>query len=308
VLAASAAAVAVLAGAAVAVSLSRGAGHGPPVVASHPPVTSGWRLESSLGVEIEVPAGWSINDYGCAQTAAPSVVRGGGPVSLCFTPEPVTKEVAIIGQVLGADSAQRPGHAVTVNGRSATRADWRRPDGRYAGWVTIPGRKIAVDVRTNAAATTRRILDSVRLVDPDHLGCPTARPAPTGTGTPLAPANPSAVDVCYYGGTESDRLMASTRLTGTAAEHLTAALDAAGPGGNPDRPASDCTDRRPLLADAVLRVHGPGDAVRLLWVTFSSCTGRGVSDGTRTVQVTQSIVQQIMDPLHSGYHRYDLPA
>ncbi len=36
---------------------------------------AGWRIESSLGLEIEVPADWAVNDIRCNQTSAPSVVR-----------------------------------------------------------------------------------------------------------------------------------------------------------------------------------------------------------------------------------------
>ncbi len=32
-----------------------------------------WRLESSLGLELEVPATWAINDYECNMSQAPTV-------------------------------------------------------------------------------------------------------------------------------------------------------------------------------------------------------------------------------------------
>jgi hypothetical protein len=65
--------------------------------APQPAVVADWRLESSLGVQIAVPAHWAINDYGCGMSDKPTVVRGQGVQHLCLTPEKPTKEVAEIG-------------------------------------------------------------------------------------------------------------------------------------------------------------------------------------------------------------------
>ncbi|WP_344122493.1 hypothetical protein, partial [Planosporangium flavigriseum] len=132
-------------------------------------IQTGWRLESSLGAEIAVPATWAINDSGCGMTTRPSVVRAKGMATLCFTEEPPTKELAIIEE----SAAPEGGSATTINGAPATKGTKRLTDGRYAGWISVPSRHVVLDVRTRNAETTERILDSLQLVDTDHLGCQT---------------------------------------------------------------------------------------------------------------------------------------
>lgn len=141
--------------------------------------TADWRWESSLGAEIRVPAGWTVNNFGCLMTGEPSVVRGQHAQFACWTTEPVDKEIAVIGErpvgQPGGDGLA--GREVTVDGVRAVRAEGRLPDGRYAGTVTVSAREVAVTVRTRDEATTRRILDSLRLVATDHAGCAARRPA-----------------------------------------------------------------------------------------------------------------------------------
>jgi len=89
------------------------------------------------------------------------------------------------------------------------------------------------------------------------------------------------------------RLRASRTLTGDLAAHLAAGLNAAKPGGNPDPPASECTQERPVVPDAMLIVHG-GGITTAVWVTFGSCTGRGLDNGVRRSQLTMSLTFEIM--------------
>src|SRR6266545_946414 len=167
------------------------------------PAPPGWRLESSLGVELTVPAGWETNDFGCGMTAKPSVVRGRGAETQCLTPEPLSKELAVIEQPVGPPFLAVAGRPTSVDGVEASRADGRTGDGRYAGWILIESVHVRVEVRTRDAATTRTILGSVHLVDIDHVGCPTGRPrvarvADSGGG--FVTREPAAISICYYGG------------------------------------------------------------------------------------------------------------
>lgn len=57
---------------------------------------AGWRLESSLGVEIAVPEGWSLNDYGCPMSAQPTVEHWKSDMRDCGRAEPPDKDVAVI--------------------------------------------------------------------------------------------------------------------------------------------------------------------------------------------------------------------
>jgi hypothetical protein len=299
----------VLGGLMVVLSIQRSGPDGdqaqPPVAGPEGAPPAGWRLESSLGVEILVPKAWGTNDIGCGMTDKPTVVRGQGVVTGCFTPEPPTKEVAIIRR-LGAPLTGLAEKPVSLGDVPARRATGRREDGRYAGWVVVPSKDVAVQVRTRSEATTRAILDSVRLVQTDHVGCDVHRPAYArragGSDGPFVPPDPTSIGICYYSGheLESDLLKTSARLTGTDARRLAAALNTARPGGNPDRPAHQCVDAEPPVANAVLLIDVGTQRVASVWVTFSTCTGRGADNGLRRVQVTQSMITLLTDPLHTS--------
>ncbi|MEU4642249.1 hypothetical protein [Micromonospora sp. NPDC023814] len=338
---AGAAAVAVLVTAGVVPALTGDRPARPPAVdlaAEDRAATADWRWESSLGAEIRVPAHWTVNDSGCGMTDAPSVVRGVGPQPSCFTPEPAHKELAEIGERPGGgpltelparepsgrpSAGALPERAVEVSGVPAVRAEGRLPDGRYAGTVTVSARQVAVTVRTRDEATTRRILDSLRLVETDHAGCPTRRPfvasapppeqdrsgAPVPEvamlpgRTPFVPADPSSIAICAYGeerdGVHGDRLRTSARLTGSDAAALASALNRARPGGNPDLAGNDCRPD-PARYDALLLVRGP-DGETPVRVTYSGCSELGLDNGVRRAAVTMTLLAQMMRPLKTGY-------
>lgn len=266
------------------------------------PAAAGWRLESSLGAQIEVPAGWATNDYGCNQTDKPSVVRGQGAVRDCFTPEPSTKELAILGH--GAMPDFYPGaliavDQITVDGVPAVRRPaYRYDDGRYLGWVTVESRDVHVIVRTLDEATATHILGSFRLVDPDHLGCPAVLPEVQPQG-PAAPGRPDAISVCDYISADR-RLKASAELTGDEAAALASHLAAAPAGRSPDLPPDQCGDRTPAKPDVVLLLR-EGGSVHRIWVTFTRCTGRGLTDGTAHWHLPDTLIHEIMRPLQVGY-------
>jgi hypothetical protein len=237
-------------------------------------------------------------------TDRPSVVRAKGISTLCYTPEPKTKELAIIAESVSADSPTQP---TTIDGVEARRGERRLDDGRYTGWLEVPSRKVGVEVRTRDKDTTTLILDSVRLVDTDSHGCTTdpgkLQPAKPATGQSFVPQNPAAISVCYYG--DQSRLQTSAEVTGDAAHELAVALNGAPKGGNPDPPGEACDPANaPAGADAVLLIGGTTVQVR-----FGACAKRGASNGAETVQVSQGVVKMIMDPTHTGYgFNGDLPS
>ncbi|SCL65957.1 hypothetical protein GA0070606_4228 [Micromonospora citrea] len=288
--------------------------------------TADWRWESSLGAEIRVPAGWAVNDFGCGMTDGPSVVRGGGLAHTCLTPEAVHKELAIISDRVGRqpDDARLPGRSVTVSGVPALRAEGRLPDGRYAGTINVPRRDVAIAVRTRDAATTRRILDSLRLVQTDHVGCPTQRqpvvnaplpgwePPQSSTASdartpprePFVPEHPSAVSICAYGSgvggmPRPERIRASTRLAGADATALAVALNAAPAGSNPAGKA--CPRPEPADGYDVLLLLRSRDGERRVVASWNRCVGRGLDNGVRRAQLTEPLLAAIMRPLGVGY-------
>jgi hypothetical protein len=331
-----AAAVVVAAGAVpAAVALLDRGGSEPSIDAGSTPGTSsgpldppaeGWRWESSLGLQATVPDTWAVNNFGCGQTDASSVVRGGGATTLCFTPEPPTKELAIFGtygghvpeqQVL-ADAmiaADAPRQDGVVDGVPVVRIAGQLADGRYAGVVLVPDRGASLIVRTRSLETTEVILASLRLLDVDHVGCPVQRAEvspPTRSGDNFVDPSPVSIAVCHYGAMEgqadSGRLLASIELTGDDAISLATLMNRAPAGGNPDVPADQCL-AQPTEPDAVLYVHSGDGSVERVWVQWSDCLHRGLSNGAAEAQVSKTIVAAIMNPLHIGYgFSDDLPA
>lgn len=267
-------------------------------------------MESSLGVQIEVPAHWAVNDYGCNMSDKPTVVRGGGVVLSCLTPEKATKEVAEIGLIpqkgSGADPAF-PRRPVSLDGVSAERSEGRGADGRFFGWVSIPSQKVLVSVRTHDPAVTRRILDSVKVAAVDPNGCSAKRPAgrrPKATRpdaqSAMVPPNPTSISICYYG-TDGDALQASTRLSGEKAVALAAALNGAASGPNPDADPKTCLHPpAPPPADIVLLADDTSGPTTVFF-TFSGCVGRGLDNGAKRGQVKKSLIQLVMGPLQIGY-------
>ncbi|SBT47109.1 hypothetical protein [Micromonospora auratinigra] len=280
--------------------------------------TADWRWESALGAEIRVPDSWGVNDYGCLMTDKPSVVRaGGGSRFACLTPEAATKEVAFLST--RAEHHQLPvalpGRPVTVDGEPAVRTEGRLPDGRWAGSVAVDSRQVALTVRTLDRDTTRRILDSFRLVEIDHAGCATRRPtlgpvseterAPAARGS-FVSAAPTSIGICRYPQWEhtvpgEDRLLGGVRLTGVEATGLAAALNAARPGGNVTHRGVSCVRPDPGQYDALLLVTGPDGKVTRVRLRSSGCAEIGLDDGARRVQLTITLLNQIMRPLHDGY-------
>ncbi len=286
---------------------------GGPSAPSGRPTTAGWRLESSLGLEIEVPVDWVVNNIRCNQTSAPSVVRDTGFEPLCATRSRPTRRWPRSRTMTFEPSPALPTRTVTVDGVAVQRSAGRWADGRYAGKITVPGRGV-LDVRTPDQALTTRILDSLHLVDVDHLGCVNARPnglrpAPVAGLATMVPAQVREIDVCHYGETEvgppapiaaGSPLLTSGALTGADAQTLADALNAGVPGRNPD--SNSCLDQgEARLPDVVLLVHpvsGPTVVVHLL---SAKCWSRGFDNGSRLVQVSWSLLEQVFKPLHTGF-------
>lgn len=267
----------------------------------------GWRWESSLGIELAVPADWKLNDAGCHQSDAPSIVRGAGIVSFCFTPEPHTKQIVEIfsGSALreegtGPAKGLTP-HSDSIAGEPVQRAEGETTDGRKAGWLHVPRVNVTVIARVLEQQTLRRIFASVRVVDVDHNGCATKRarmwPTPPMAKS-FVPASSNALSVCHFD--QEDVLQASALIDGPAADELIRLLNLAEPGTNPEPPRRDCGDISEQPADVMLIAQGDRDRA-LVHVAFSGCVNRGMNNGRTRVKLTEKLMVGMMDPLHTGY-------
>ncbi|MCI0687755.1 MAG: hypothetical protein L0Y54_11030 [Sporichthyaceae bacterium] len=273
--------------------------------AGQPAAPDGWTWYSSLGMEIAVPADWRVNDIDCNQTNAPSVVRGRALVlDDCLTPEPATKRVAGISPVGYAALEGVAGSPVKLDGVAATLTETTLPDGRYAAQLAVSSREIFLVVRTTDPAEGAAILDTARLVDVDRLGCATERPdvsAPADPPAAMVPAESDTVRICSYGRGLDSRLQASGELAPTDAAALVAKVNAAPAGRNPDQPPDQCLDGEPVTPDAVLLFSQGGGAPTPVWITFSSCTDRGLDNGVRQAHTDAETVNLISAAVQSGF-------
>ena len=194
-------------------------------------------------------------------TGRPTVVRAQGAQRGCFTPEAATKEVAILSPWVelpntisnepskgpevpaGVTADRRP---VAIDGIPAERATFQLPDGRYAGWIKVPSRNLALSVRTLSESRTTAILGSLECVTVDANGCSVKKRVAVDPGwweaspdtVPVA-APADRIAICYYNHAAST-LAVSASLEGDRAAQVVAALNASERGLNPD-----CTKRGP---------------------------------------------------------------
>jgi hypothetical protein len=265
---------------------------------------AGWRWESALGVEIQVPDTWTVNEWGCGtMTPNPTVVRGLGAERACRPAEPLTKEIAFITTAdntgIGTYDVAQPLGPTPSDGTLVERSIGRLNDGRYSGAVRIAARDVAVVVRTRSEDLTTRILDSVREVDTDHLGCAATTSWPAHlpklvAGKPALPDHPARLAICAYLG--QPRLQSSTAVTGDTAAAIAAAVNAAKEGPNADAAASECLAEPAMAPDLVLLADG----VKLS-VVFGPCIGRGITDGAHWSKLDSDLVAKLMAPTRSGY-------
>lgn len=259
------------------------------------PPPAGMRAVSSLGIEILVPADWSINDTYCNQSSAPTAVRGHGTGADCYTPEPDDKDVAVIGtsdtdwlpiqliepyvNVPGAPAVTIPTIELgptTVDGMPAERGLVALPDGRTAGLLRVAREDVAIAVRARDPAVVATILDSARLVGIDSAGCPMERPDALGfidqsTDDPLATLD--AVDnatLCSYPvRLEQTRLGSSVVIDGSDLDELVTAVHRLAFRGTL---GDSCADPRPSAEEEVLIAFRLTDgSIRYLVVAQQGC-------------------------------------
>jgi hypothetical protein len=274
-----------------------------PQTTSPAPVPPGWQAYSSGGLEVTVPAEWDRDNYGCGMDARPSVVGLDSGGTACKAAESPKKEVAIVGR---PEVDVPDGHGflpfkTEIAGEPADRGEGWLRDGRYAGWIRIPGRNVTLSVRTHSEALTSRILASARLVTVDRNGCETAKPAAPRpqppTSAQFVPDRPAAISVCYYG--MEQVLIAGQELTDALALKLTSILNGSRPGPNAAR-TTPCPVE-PLGPEAVVTVRGADGDLATVYVRINGCGERGLDNGRTRAQVTQALIHHLLRPIVRGY-------
>jgi hypothetical protein len=289
----------------------RPGGASQPVAGGTPP---GWRTESSLGVEVSVPGDWTVNQIGCNRNSeASTVVRAQGPVALCGSVEPDSKQVVSIG------AGRRIGFPGVEPDPGGDRGELRLPDGRFAAWTYLRSRDVTVTIRTRDAALTRRILASAHPVDVDSRGCTTNRPAidwpaPRTPAQPVRlPGDPASAAVCYYGdldgGDRDGVLQTSVLLTGADLAALVETINTAPAGPAPDPTDPKACPDRPSEPNALLYFRYPNQRPVLVQVTYNGCVSRAIVDGVGQSMPTVRLVHLFGRVLSTGVSWSDgLPA
>lgn len=279
-------------------------------------VPEGWQLQSSLGIEIAVPADWVVNQTSCRGPSGSTILRAPGAVPACtmggatIEPPPVPDnlvEVTTVQDSVG--DTEPPADVVQLEPDQQAFDEQQITAGLAAHHVVVDAAWVHLDVPDEAVA--RQIIASIRRVDVDHHGCPTVAPerpayevALRPAAEPLIGADTEQLAVCSYNAdSRKNRLLqASTTLTGSDLRQAIDAVAAAPAGPNPDQ--ADCLFGPPAEAADVSLIPSGGQPV--LSVYFAGCSGRGVDDGSHIAQVTPELVELIEESLRTFYVVADL--
>lgn len=182
-------------------------------------VPAGLQPVSFHGVEVLVPASWSINAIRCGSTPTQDtvVIEDGSPQAACLQAQPPGLTVLRLAP-LGEPFDGAAGFATdttTVSGQPARRGvgTLDRANGGQQWEVEIavlvlPGPGVLVTVESPDPTYAQELLDSVRIVDVDSVGCrdrvPPLEPRPgdsrSGAADRLVPGAPTSAAICRYVG------------------------------------------------------------------------------------------------------------
>ena len=251
-------------------------------------------------LEVDVPAGWKINDATCGTPVRDTVIIPEGPIAACGFSQPPGLTVVRISTALHSVDAVRWAQSATddytLNGHQARRGIGTSSDGTTElSVVIVPDADIAMSVESPSASLRRSIVDSARIVSTDSRGCSTRLgTAPStggraGTDDSLVPDDPSTVAICRYtdGLLERSVTVADQQL-GDLRQMLSSLPPPHGPSGPPS-----CT------ADAdrvfVLRFRyrdGPGVDLR---VHIGVCTDLLATNGIRSSSISSAVLTFLVD-------------
>jgi hypothetical protein len=284
--------------------LDDGGSPGPDVATQPAPVApAGQRAVSWHGVQVFVPATWTLEDLHCHQAQSDTVVRPGARDDCLM---PYVTGLTVVEFRAGAETV--PGaREVEVSGHRGSRGTvpLTEEDGVRAVLVLLD-LDVTVSVRSPDEAAAQAILDTIAVVDVDALGCAsrlpdTAPPPPEvpGAADRVLPGEPARVVLCEYGDLQLER---SGILPPDQVQALQAALDAARAGSSPSRSGTEVSpdlcpeyDRAPLVVQAE---YADGSSLQV-FTRLNSCTGPDPDNGARQVVVDAEAIF----PLYAAVRR-----
>jgi hypothetical protein len=306
--------------AATAVAVVVAAGAGTFVVqrgsTSSPPASTprGWRLISTLGLEVAVPSSWTLGGPGSCGPVTTSRFILPGQIDLgcgaVVTPKVTTVAVNWM-EAERADGSTGAGATVTrktvVDGHRATLREFSATDGFLARSLTVPDRDAVVVVTGPDPTLLDQIIATTRVVTVDLHGCNWQVPSDPkwdrpANGPAIAPGEPEAVRVCTYAGKQ---LIASGLLRGSKAAAIANAIRQAKAGKTPDVP-QNCAGRQAEHQHLRLTLIS-GDKETPLVVHYENCVDRYVASPTGVSEVTETLLMAAMRPLSISWWYNELP-
>ena len=282
-------------------------------------VPGGWRVVSSRGLQVAVPADWPINaDLSCGPQPAFSLTRDPGAQPVCRAAKPDARATQVTIEP-ASDYAERDDalkgrptstRQVSLAGAPAILFQGSYADGRTALVLTVPGIDVQVAASGPDADVLERVLQTTRVVEVDDVGCSRDLPVRPAWDRPrpgpaVHPGAPTSVGVCLYEGTV---LGASARLSGSQATALVTAMTASRPGPDPDN-ARLCAAGLPESTPLWLHLHYLDGTQQDVRVRFSGCVSRWMASPTGVSRVSIAVLRAAIDPLHVAFVAApDLPA
>lgn len=271
--------------------------------ATVPTVPAGKQAVSWHGVEVLVPAEWTIGDVQCSSPASDTVLRPGirlGCLGRTIPGLTVVEfhELTEDPRTLGAQLAETATNPVEVSGVPALRGTAPLPDEPGVQSVlVVPSEQVVVTVRSPDPARVEALLEDVRVVAVDAAGCrsrlPAAQPAGpserAGAEAALVPGQPTAASLCEYSGL---RLVASRRLEQEQVRALQRRLDGLPTGVSgrvpPDEIAADYCKRIDVDVQLLDVAYDQGPPVQV-FVKPQGCTERSPTNGSTTRRLTAEL-------------------
>ena len=266
-------------------------------------VGDGWENVSFHGMEISVPAAWTLNDTKCGEPRRDTVIlpfQGGTP--MCGTRHRPGLTVAWFATTEGrsgqawADVATEP---TEVSGHPAFKGTGKARLAREPRTVlVVPGIDVVLSVTLGDKDLAERIIDSARVVDIDHNGCDTdvGRVAVSGANAPedaLVPAGPSSSSVCRY---VDGAIARSVRLPGGVAAALARTMNALDPVAEQSaRPGCQRTNPR---RGFIVRFEYPDASTANVAAYLDDCRLR-VDNGVRSGRIDSVVLRALVDA--AGY-------
>lgn len=276
-----------------------------------PQVPPGQQPVSFHGLQLFVPAGWTINKTDrCGTPDADTVITPFSSSLACKSPASGIDRGFTIAHMITLDNpdAQRYSasatETTTVNGHEARRGSTTKA-GRTLATLIVPDAQAAISVSSPTAAEAREILDTTQVVPVDSHGCvdrsdlqPPRSPDGDADEGKVVPGSPSGASACRY----ADGWLAfSARLGVADTSAFQAILNGLAPGQSTNTTMTEI--EAACAADArrgflLTFAYADREDVAVL-IRIGGCAYLGATNGARSGKINEQLVDTLTQLL--GY-------